>query len=330
MPQSTLAQLGLPLTQISKHLPFSLIQCPLCHGTTFESLEGASVWCRACNARFQVGYTSGDPGFSVDCTWEFYSRRDARYLLPDCPEARLTFTLKDSADLLDLEPCAACGPDRTALTDGTNGLRAGLHACAVGTLYDWRLVGQAPEGWPPAEASWKVGPDHWPRTASLRVSRLQPHEVAALSQAADRLDGGDDDLAAALRAIGMLRAEPAAIWSAPLPPFAALADRQSYLLHHWLSQRAWHPHGTPRDCSDFVLPVWFTVTPGPEKPDAPLAWQVVHRDLCPACGRRVSPEQFLAPHPGPHAGCARTWQNYGWRPVWDQGPAAPDCAGQTV
>ncbi len=158
--------------------PFALIRCPLCSGTSFTSLEGASTWCDRCNARFLVRSTAGDPGFVVDVSWEYYDPSAALYLLPRTRTLRSTLVLKDSADPRDMsqEDCAGdCRAGHVLLTDGSTGLRAGLHLCKVGTLYDWRQIyGEVPapedlEG----SMAWEIDGQRWPFSATLRSLPLK-------------------------------------------------------------------------------------------------------------------------------------------------------------
>ncbi|MBK9056069.1 MAG: hypothetical protein IPL78_35780, partial [Chloroflexi bacterium] len=63
---------------------------------------------------------------------------------------QLTMVFKNSGDPLDLTHhthChrSDCTDEQVALTDGLTGpLRAGLHACALGDVYDWSFYGFAP------------------------------------------------------------------------------------------------------------------------------------------------------------------------------------------
>lgn len=50
--------------------PFNWLTCPTCGKSDFTSLSGASVWCDACNTKFTVRHTAGDPGCVVDATTE--------------------------------------------------------------------------------------------------------------------------------------------------------------------------------------------------------------------------------------------------------------------
>ncbi len=53
--------------QITRLDVWNRFRCPVCEGTEFVSLHGASAWCDECNAQFQVRHTAGDPGYVVDC-----------------------------------------------------------------------------------------------------------------------------------------------------------------------------------------------------------------------------------------------------------------------
>ena len=321
---------GLRFKSISRHMPFTLIHCPLCHGVEFTSLEGAEVWCDRCNAAFTVDYTSGDPGFTVECTWQFYSPSETRYILPRWSGAALTLTLKDSDDLLDLRHTCACAegcrPGHLALTAGADGLRPGLHRCAIGTLYEWRLSGATPMRSDVTDTNRRVGPDRWPEIALLRASGLEADEQALLRLAAASLQSRDADAAEQVRGLASLRRTPAWLFSAPLPPFAALADGQFYLLHHWVT---YAPPDRPGD--ELALSVWYVVTestaPGGDVLQPNL--KILRQDLCPACGLTVTPEQSAHPaEAGAHAGCARLWRNFGWSPAWEE--AKPSIASPAI
>ena len=86
------------------HRPWSLDDlfddrqwCPVCKGNQFTNLEGAGIWCDECNAQFEVGYTSGDPGVVITCTppeWSYYAI------------TRKTWTQEDRAHFWQvLKPC---------------------------------------------------------------------------------------------------------------------------------------------------------------------------------------------------------------------------------
>jgi hypothetical protein len=70
---------GVNLEHVSPYAPFRLINCPLCSGTEFTSLDLAETWCDSCNANFSVRYTAVDPGFVVDCHWSHYYANKAHY-----------------------------------------------------------------------------------------------------------------------------------------------------------------------------------------------------------------------------------------------------------
>jgi hypothetical protein len=44
-------------------------------------------------------------------------------------------------------------------------------------------------------------------------------------------------------------------------------------------------------------------------------WQVVRRDVCPACGHQVAEGMLTQVDEPSHAGCRRVWDKTGWRPV---------------
>ncbi|MBK7180739.1 MAG: hypothetical protein IPH82_26770, partial [Chloroflexi bacterium] len=79
-----------------------------------------------------------------DCTFAHYQPTAARYLLPRSDELLLTMVCKNGGgDPLDLSHSPHCFRDdctdaQVALTDGRDSpLRAGLHACVIGDVYDW-------------------------------------------------------------------------------------------------------------------------------------------------------------------------------------------------
>ncbi|MBK9054684.1 MAG: hypothetical protein IPL78_28390 [Chloroflexi bacterium] len=154
--QAIVEDWGVQVEQVDLLPPFRLIQCPLCSGvagqepSTFTTVGFTTLWCDRCQAQFHVRHTAGDPGFVVDCTWEHYQPAAANYLLPRTPDLQLTMVFKNSGDPLDLTHhthChrSDCTDEQVALTDGLTGpLRAGLHACALGDVYDWSFYGFAP------------------------------------------------------------------------------------------------------------------------------------------------------------------------------------------
>jgi hypothetical protein len=312
-----LSDYGLCFQSISRHPPFCLIQCPLCGSTDFTSLEGASVWCDCCNARFTVDYTCGDPGFTVRCTWDHYDRASSapvRYLLPRWPDAHLSLTLKDSGDLLDLRPGASCPDDcrrgSVRLTDGSSGLRAGLHACHVGTLYDWRLVGRTPADPDDDRFQWEVGGVRWPESAIVHTNGFTEDERSLLHLAGRLMQRDYADAATRLNALADRPAERLPIFMADLPSPARLKAGQAYLLHHW----AVRPPNTPFDPA-FALPVWYTVTRHSPDQD-PFCLEVLSANICPVCGEAVTPDQWAEQEEWEsHATCRRLWRESGWQPL---------------
>ncbi|MDV7402813.1 hypothetical protein RZS08_65930, partial [Arthrospira platensis SPKY1] len=70
-----------------------------------------------------------------------------------------------------------CTPDQVALTSGQDSaIRAGLHACVIGDVYDWSFYGQVPtvynhnrQGY--HQLIWPDGREEaWPRSAFVSVS----------------------------------------------------------------------------------------------------------------------------------------------------------------
>jgi hypothetical protein len=180
---------GLEVSFISGVLqPFALIRCPLCGGTRFGTLEFGQVYCVDCNATFSVRHTAGDPGFVVDCTWSGGLNPQAKYILPRAERMCLTLVLKDDGGGDPRELCHDprkwcrddCRPEAVCLTDGTTGLRAGLHACRVGTLYDWDLYGTPPAPRDMEQGStYEIAGARWPDCAAVKLlDGLMPRMLA--------------------------------------------------------------------------------------------------------------------------------------------------------
>jgi hypothetical protein len=206
--EALLEEMGIVLHREHPDLPpFALIKCPLCGGTDFVTLDLASAWCRRCNANFNVRPTNGDAGWVVDAFFEEVWLTESRYVLPPVsPDVlSLYLVLKDSDDPRDLtyipERCdwtGKCRPGALNLTGDDVGLRPGLHACRVGTLYDWKLSGSVPSPW------------------NVRTDRSW--EIDGLDGLA-RPDGGEGRVCALTDG---------------LPRLSSLAEGEQYLLHHWL------------------------------------------------------------------------------------------------
>jgi len=311
---------GLALQQVCRELPpFALIQCPLCCGTSFTTLDLASAWCDRCNADFRVRSTAGDPGFVVDVTWEHYNPLAARYVLPRTDKLLSTLVLKDSGDPRDMrrEACTSeCRSGSMLLTDGSSGLRAGLHQCQIGTLYDWRRIyGRVPtpedlrQDW-----KWEIDGQAWPAAAAMRSLPLRHSERRALELAANALRKDLSSCAGEIDDILRVRSQSPSVFDAVLPDVRNLHEEEHYLLHHWLTM----PSGSPPDSYETALPAWYVVTPVIE--DRYLSgWKVVRRDLCPWCGETVSPEDVATERTGrsqwelPHGACREVWEKTGWR-----------------
>src|SRR5579859_254941 len=276
--------LGLEMELVDHRLhPFQLIKCPLCGGTEFVSLDLASAWCRRCNAQFSVQHTAGDPGFTVHCTWDDVSLTATHYLLPRHTGLSLVMTLKDSGDPLDLWPdegcCHGCLEDHVAQTGPEHVLREGLHLCQVGTLYGWTLVGQANQASQAGRSDTLFVDDHlWPdpeRQKSAEVLR------------------------------GMVYND-----HRTLPPLAALAEGEQYLLTDWQAR------GNPQ--RPLLHPLW-TVVRQVEGEGVEPSFRTARADLCPSCGLPVTRAQFRAlgetsdgyPH---NRQCVEWWSELGWRP----------------
>jgi hypothetical protein len=311
---------GMSLQQTCRELPpFALIQCPLCSGTSFTTLDLASAWCDRCNANFQVRSTAGDPGFVVDVTWAHYNPLVARYVVPRTEKLLSTLVLKDSRDPRDMSRehcCDECLSGPIQLTGGHSGLRPGLHRCQIGTLYDWRRIyGQVPaleelrDSW-----EWEIDGQGWPASATLRTLPLAYSERRALELAESILHKEHPGVAGEIKDILRVRTQPPSMFEAVLPDICNLQEGEHYLLHHWLTMRS----GNPPDSFETALPVWYVVTPVIE--DGYLSgWTVVRKDICPWCGEAVSPEDVAANQQGrnrwdiPHGNCREIWEKTGWR-----------------
>jgi hypothetical protein len=301
--------------------PFALIKCPLCGGADFVSVDLASVWCDGCNAQFRVRATAGDPGFVVDCFWDSYSFASAWYVMPRVTSLYMCLVLKDSGDPRDMrhDPEGACGrasregacrPDALNLTGEGIGLRPGLHACRIGTLYDWKLAGAIPTPGMAGDASagWEIDGQMWPRCASLHRRVLDREGGAHLDRAIDalRLDVRKwENTIAILERVGRLsRGEPDPyLWIGQLPASSLLGEGEKYLLHHWLLL-----HPDPKGNYQAACPAWYVVKPIYR--DHYLdGWEVVGKDICPRCLRRVR-----ADAPDAHQDCRAFWEKMGWAP----------------
>lgn len=311
---------GVSLQQTCRGLPpFALIQCPLCSGTSFTTVDLASAWCDRCNAAFYVRPTAGDPGFVVDATWEHYNPLAALYVLPRTDKLLSTLVLKDSGDPRDMsrERCSSeCRSGPIQLTDGSTGLRPRLHCCQIGTLYDWRRIyGRVPApedlggGW-----SWEIDGHAWPAAATMRALPLSHSERRALELAANALKKELSGAAGEIDDILRVRPQPPSVFEAVLPDVRNLQGEERYLLHHWLTM----PSHSPPEAYETALPVWYVVTPVIE--DRYLTgWKVIHRDICPWCADPVIPEEFVLESAGrskrelPHGFCREAWEKTGWR-----------------
>jgi len=311
---------GVSLQQVCRELPpFALIQCPLCSGTSFTTVDLASAWCDRCNANFHVRSTASDPGFVVDITWKHYNPLVAHYVLPRTEKLLSTLVLKDSRDPRDMsrEHCfSECQTGLIQLTDGRNGLRPGLHRCQIGTLYDWRRIyGQVPaleelrDSW-----EWEIDGQGWPASAALRTLPLKHSERWALELAVNILQKEHNGIAGEIKDILRVRAQSPGVFEAVLPDVCSLHQEEHYILHHWLTMSS----GSPPDSYANALPVWYVVTPVVE--DRYLrGWTVVRKDICPWCGEAVSPKDVAAGEEGrnrwdiPHGSCREIWEKTGWR-----------------
>ena len=344
--QALLEDWGVWTEHIDRTPPFRVIHCPLCGGTAFTTVALAEVWCDGCHAQFSVRHTAGDPGFVVDCTWPFYQPGAARYLLPRSDELLLTMVFKRGGDPLALThtgDChrAECTPQQVALTDGQDGpLRAGLHACQIGDVYDWSFYGRVPAVydhdrhghydllWPAADGDRQ---EAWPHTAFVPVSGCSGAERQRLADMAARLRSGsattpgrDDAHAFLQELLARPGRAPFVGYRSVWPSRRQLQANERYLLHRWLVQQE------KQDGWLTAAPVWLVVTDVAADKYHPQ-WRVVRDNICPHCGQAVSAADAAASaaanaaagaaplpdHPWavPHGHCRALWQAHQWQPT---------------
>lgn len=312
-------ELGVDLGRISRHLPiFNLIRCPICGGTEFGSAEMTGVWCPKCGTCFEARDTAGDPGFVVDATFEDVETSRAIYLLPPGRGLIATLVLKDSDDPreMDTRDCH-CDSNNLKLTDGTTGLRVGLHVCKVGTLYDWdKFYGTVPALDELSShlmgRAWNVDGQNWPACAMQNAIRLLDDEKMALKSALSLLEKeGSEYPKSVLESLLKRHKWTMRVHDAHFPPISELQPGERYLLHHWLSLNK----------DDCFLPVWYVVRPEVES-QLSQRWNglnVVRKDICPVCGKRVTPDQLDAGQysdkfEDPHGWCREKWNQIQWQP----------------
>ncbi len=329
---------GLCVEQVDATPPFRLIQCPLCSGTAFTTVAFAEVWCDSCHAQFSVRHTAGDPGFVVDCTWRYYQYRAAYYVVPRSDDLLLTMVCKRGGDPLDLS-CKThchCLETQAAVTDGQDGsLRAGLHACALGDVYDWSFYGSVPvayrherqEGhqliWPDTcfEQEQKGCLEAWPQMAFARMLGMAAAERQRLEEAIRLLARHVPDNHDKVDLINWLQDLAARPSRAPYLPSRSpwpqrrhLQAGEKYLLHRWLLQRE-----KERDWITAV-PVWLVVTDIAEDSYS-HKWRVVRDNICPHCGRAVTVADMSQSvdaerlWQAPHGYCRETWRIHAWQPT---------------
>ncbi|MEZ4641623.1 MAG: hypothetical protein R3E31_02600 [Chloroflexota bacterium] len=337
---------GLQVEHVDRNAPFRLIQCPLCDGTTFVSVGFSGVWCDRCQAEFRVRHTAGDPGFVVDCTWAHYQPAAARYLLPRSDELVLTMVCKNGGpstssgqaphDLTHSQHCYGdCTPEQIALTSGRDSaIRAGLHACVLGDVYNWSFYGQVPtvysyEWHGHHTLLWPDGREEaWPRSAFVTVSGFSWEDkqkaVGAAALLATCTPAGyganfgslryRDELAAFLNEWAAQPSQPPSVAHRGVwPRRSQLQDGERYLLHRWLVQR---------EKEDWVTaaPVWLVVRDAAREKYA-QRWAVVRDNICPQCGRSASQEEWASqvnekrPWDTPHGYCRALWTRHNWRPT---------------
>jgi hypothetical protein len=311
---------GISLLQTCHELPpFALIQCPLCFGISFTTVDLASAWCDRCNAAFHVRSTAGDPGFVVDVTWQYYNPLAAHYILPRTDKLLSTLVLKDSRDPRDMsqEFCSdECKAGPMLMTDGSTGLRSGLHQCQVGTLYDWRCIyGRVPTPEDLGEDSnWKIDGQWWPAAATVRVLSLKHSERRLLELAVYTVQKELASVAQEIQDILNLHSQSPSVFEALFPDVQNLQENERYLLHHWLTLSP----ESPFRGYEIALPVWYVVTPILDDQYL-VGWKVVRKDICPRCSKPVSIEDFtdgmndFNRQDTPHSSCRETWRNTGWR-----------------
>ena len=332
---------GVQVEHVDHNAPFRLIQCPLCESATFVSVGFAGVWCDRCQAEFHVRHTAGDPGFVVDCTWAHYQPTAARYLLPRSDELLLTMVCKNGGgDPLDLTHSLHCFRDdctdaQVALTDGRDGpLRAELHACVIGDVYDWSFYGRVPTIYNHDRHGhhtllWPGGREEsWPRSAFVPVNGFRWEDKQRATGAAALLasstpagyspDFGSlryrDELAAFLKEWAQRPSHPPAVgYRGVWPQRSQLQENERYLLHRWLL------HKEKDDSWMQASPVWLVVTDeAQEKYDR--RWRVVRDNICPHCGRPVSQAEWASrvnekrPWDTPHGSCREFWARHNWQP----------------
>lgn len=57
---------ALEIEQITRVSPFQIMVCPVCGNKKWVSIRHTSVFCGECNAKLELRYTAGDPGFVAD------------------------------------------------------------------------------------------------------------------------------------------------------------------------------------------------------------------------------------------------------------------------
>jgi hypothetical protein len=159
---------------------------------------------------------------------------------------------------------------------------------------------------------WEVDGALWPLSASLErraLDRFQAGRVREAAAALRRMDDRDvQDAAGALERLAAIpqgQADPL-VWVQHLPPLSELGEGERYMLHHWLLQ----PSSSDTD-HVMAHPVWYVVKAVLQERRLE-AWDVVRKDVCPACGGRVT-------EPEAHAHCRKPWAETGWEPPSAEG-----------
>jgi hypothetical protein len=174
-----------------------------------------------------------------------------------------------------------CTVEQLKLTGDGHSLRPGLHACQVGTLYEWELNGRVPSGQDGSADGhntlhWPDREEGWPASAYLAATGLTVEERRALEDIG-RLLQVSDHSAHSTHCDSLLRTLAEIASRPPRPPHVAyrafwpdagrLGPEEKYLLHRWdVKERAQYGfhEGWPR---------WLVVVP-----DGRSSWRVVREE----------------------------------------------------
>ena len=208
-----------------------------------------------------------------------------------------------------------------ALTGSDSALRPGLHACHVGTLYDWNLGGRVPSHYDhhlhgSVTLIWPDGREEvWPGTAFVRTGNLTHDERRDLEQVVWELERQlrDDSpgykrglLASVRNLLDRPVSPPYVAHRVPFPDAGRLQEGEKYLLHRWLLKRE------ERYRLVYAYPVWLVVTAADGDTGG---WRVVRNNLCPRCGHSVLPDHLAGDGDDQtHRWCRELWEETGWAP----------------